>query len=104
MLNQLMSRGDGAPVAVFSERPILRVLWLRAVGWRRETPRVPQTRCGPACGARTLSFSSAFGSKNIRDGAQIAASRCLCHPAAAMRPQDEAIATAILSTRGGRLS
>ena len=26
MLNQLMSRGDGAPVAVFSERPILRAL------------------------------------------------------------------------------
>jgi hypothetical protein len=101
MLNQLVSRGDGAPVAVFSERPILRMLRLRAVGRRRETPRVPGH---VACGARTLSFSHVFGSKTFVEGAQFDASRCLCHPAAAMRPQGDASATGILSTREGRLS
>ncbi len=48
MLNQF--RGDGVPVAgaVFSERQILRMLRLRAVGRRRDTSPVPRARRGPS--------------------------------------------------------
>ena len=67
MLNQLMSRGDGAPVAVFSERPILRMLRLPAVGRRRETPRVPETRRGPSVRGANLVILISFWIQKLRE-------------------------------------
>ena len=87
----------------FRERPILRMLRLRAVGRRRDTrPGRPGHVAGCVRGANlVILMHQLLDPKAFVSGAQIAASRCLRHPSEAMRPQGEAIATGILGTRDG---